>query len=65
MNYNDFFLFFLKDLCRAVVAHAFNPNTWEAEAGGPLSSSELQDYTEKLCLEKNRKKEEEEEEEEE
>jgi hypothetical protein len=24
-------------LCQAVVAHAFNPNTWEAEAGGFLS----------------------------
>jgi hypothetical protein len=23
--------------CRAVVAHAFNPTTWEAEAGGFLS----------------------------
>jgi hypothetical protein len=44
-----------------VVAHAFNPSTWEAEAGGFLSSrpawskSEFQDsqgYTEKPCLEK-------------
>jgi hypothetical protein len=26
------------NLCRAVVAHAFNPSTWEAEAGGFLSS---------------------------
>jgi hypothetical protein len=24
--------------CRAVVAHDFNPSTWEAEAGGFLSS---------------------------
>jgi hypothetical protein len=24
-------------LCQAVVAHAFNPSTWEAEAGGFLS----------------------------
>jgi hypothetical protein len=24
--------------CRAVVAHAFNPSTWDAEAGGFLSS---------------------------
>jgi hypothetical protein len=24
--------------CREVVAHAFNPSTWEAEAGGFLSS---------------------------
>jgi hypothetical protein len=44
-----------------VGAHAFNPSTWEAEAGGFLSSvqgqpglqSEFQDsqnYTEKPCL---------------
>jgi hypothetical protein len=41
-----------------VVAHAFNPSTWEAEAGRFLSSkpglqSEFQDsqgYTEKPCL---------------
>jgi hypothetical protein len=48
-----------------VVAHAFNPSTWEAEAGGFLSSrpawlqSEFQDsqsYTEKPCLEKPKKK---------
>jgi hypothetical protein len=25
-------------ISRAVVAHAFNPSTWEAEAGGFLSS---------------------------
>jgi len=45
-----------------VVAHAFNSNTWEAEAGGFLSrgqpglQSEFQDsqgYTEKPCLENN------------
>jgi hypothetical protein len=24
--------------CHAMVAHAFNPSTWEAEAGGFLSS---------------------------
>jgi hypothetical protein len=49
---------------RAVVVHAFNPSTREAEAGGFLSSqpglqSELQDsqgYTEKPCLEKRKKK---------
>jgi hypothetical protein len=44
-----------------MVAHAFSPSTWEAEAGGFLSSSqsglqsEFQDsqgYTEKPCLEK-------------
>jgi hypothetical protein len=46
-----------------VVAHAFNPSTWEAEAGGfrgqPGLQSELQDsqgYTEKPCLEKPKKK---------
>jgi hypothetical protein len=47
-----------------VVAHAFNPSTWEAEAGRFLSSrpvwstSEFQDsqgYTEKPCLEKQNK----------
>jgi hypothetical protein len=44
-----------------VVAHTFNPSTWETEAGGFLSSrpsglqSEFQDsqgYTEKNCFEK-------------
>jgi hypothetical protein len=30
--------FFFKDVCLAVVAHAFNPSTREAEAGGFLSS---------------------------
>jgi hypothetical protein len=48
----------------AVLAHAFNPRTWEAEAGGFLSlsqpglQSEFQDsqgYTEKPCLEKENK----------
>ena len=46
------------------MAHAFNPSTWEAEAGGFLSSrpawsTEFQDsqgYTEKPCLEKPKKK---------
>jgi hypothetical protein len=47
-----------------VVVHAFNPSTWEAEAGGSLSSrqpglqSEFQDsqgYTEKPCLKKQTK----------
>jgi hypothetical protein len=47
-------------MSRAVVAYAFNPSTWEAEAGGFLSSRpawstkcEFQDsqgYTEKSCL---------------
>ena len=48
------------------MAHAFNPRTWEAEAGRFMSSrpqgqpglqSEFQDsqgYTEKLCLEKTK-----------
>jgi hypothetical protein len=49
----------------SVVAYAFNLSTWEAEAGGFLSSgqpgpqSEFQDsqgYTEKPCLEKPKKK---------
>jgi hypothetical protein len=26
------------EVCWAVVAHAFNPSTWESEAGGFLSS---------------------------
>jgi hypothetical protein len=46
-----------------VVAHAFNPSTWEAEAGGflgqPDLQSEFQDsqgYTEKPCLKKKKKK---------
>jgi hypothetical protein len=48
---------------RAVVAHAFNPSTWEAEAGRSLSlrpawSTEFQDsqgYTEKPRLKKQNK----------
>jgi hypothetical protein len=44
-----------------MAAHAFNPSTWEAEAGGFLSWSQpglqsefqdSQDYTEKPCLKK-------------
>jgi hypothetical protein len=31
-------LFCFKFIYHAVVAHAFNPSTWEAEAGGFLSS---------------------------
>jgi hypothetical protein len=38
----DFFIFtnfYLKSFCEpGVVVHAFNPSTWEAEAGGSLSS---------------------------
>jgi hypothetical protein len=41
-----------------VVAHAFNPSTWEAEAGKFLSSrpAESQGSTEKPCLRKKKKK---------
>jgi hypothetical protein len=54
------------EFCQAVVVHAFDPSTWEAEAGRFLNSrpawylqSEFQDsqgYTEKPCLEKPKKK---------
>jgi hypothetical protein len=49
---------------RAVVAHTFNPSTWEAEAGGFLSSRPAwstewapgqQGYTQKPCLKKTKK----------
>jgi hypothetical protein len=48
---------------QAVVAHAFNPSTWEAEAGRSLSLrpawstkfQDSQDYTEKPCLEEKQK----------
>ena len=49
-----------------MVIHAFNPSTWEAEAGDlsqgqgqPGLQSEFQEsqgYTEKTCLEKPKKK---------
>jgi hypothetical protein len=45
-----------------VVAHAFNPSTWEAEAGGFLSSRPawsaewVPGYTENPCLKKPKKK---------
>ena len=47
----------------AVVAHAFNPSTWEAEEGGFLSSRPAwstefqggQSYKEKPCLKTNKK----------
>jgi hypothetical protein len=54
----------MRSISPGVVAHAFNPSTREAEAGGFLSSrqpglqSEFQDsqgYTEKPCLEKQNK----------
>ena len=56
-----------------MVTHAFNPSTWEAEAGGFLSRlvyrvssrAARATYTEKPCLEKREKKKEKEEEEEE
>jgi hypothetical protein len=36
-----------------MVAHAFNPSTWESEAGEFLSEfQDSQGYTEKPCLEK-------------
>jgi major histocompatibility complex class I len=39
IHFGAFFLFMLKNtLSRAVLAHTFNPSTWEAEAGGFLSS---------------------------
>jgi hypothetical protein len=49
---------------QAMVAHAFNPNSWEAEAGRFLGSrpawstefQDSQDYTEKPCLEKIKNK---------
>jgi hypothetical protein len=50
-------------LSQAVVAHALNPSTQEAEAGGfrgqPGLQSEFQDsqgYTERPCLEKPKRK---------
>jgi hypothetical protein len=47
-----------------VVVHGFNPSTWEAEAGGFLSSRpawstkwhDSQGYTEKPCLKKKKNK---------
>jgi hypothetical protein len=50
---------------QGVVAHTFNPSTWEAEAGRFRSSrpawsksefQDSQDYTEKPCLEKPKNK---------
>jgi hypothetical protein len=43
-----------------VVAHAFNPSTWEGVRGQPGLQSEFQDsqgYTEKPCLEKKKNEE--------
>jgi hypothetical protein len=58
MNLKTSFKMFLS---RAVVVHAFNSSTWEAEAGGFLSSrpawsQDSQGYTEKPCLERPKKK---------
>jgi hypothetical protein len=59
-------LTYKQDLQPGSVAHVFNPSTWEAEAGGFLSSTpawstkvkfqDSQGYTEKPCLEKPKKK---------
>jgi hypothetical protein len=54
-------VFLKRKRSQTVVAHAFNLSTWEAEAGGCLSSrpawsTEFQDsqgYTKKACLEKH------------
>jgi hypothetical protein len=51
-------------MSQAVVAHAFNPSTWEAEAGGFLSSrplvyrvsSRTAKATQKPCLKKPKPK---------
>jgi major histocompatibility complex class I len=37
-NFKDFSIKLKNYLSQVVVAHAFNPSTWEAEAGGFLSS---------------------------
>lgn len=44
-----------RNSCWAMVVHAFNPSTREAEAGGSLSSRTARAYTEKPCL-KNQKR---------
>jgi hypothetical protein len=36
--FKSFITFSYMHMSQAVVAHAFNPSTWEAEAGGFLSS---------------------------
>jgi hypothetical protein len=55
----------MNGVSQAVVADAFNPSTWEAEAGGFLSSrpaclqsefQDSQDYTEKPCLKRTKTK---------
>jgi hypothetical protein len=54
-----FFFFTKLSIGSGVVAHAFNPSTWETEAGKFLSSrpawsADSQSYTEKPCLEKTK-----------
>jgi hypothetical protein len=43
-------LTFLKDQEPGVVAQAFNPSTWEAEAGGFLSSTGIVAYCGKCSV---------------
>jgi hypothetical protein len=45
----------LNSHCRAVVAHAFNSNTWKTEAGRFFEFKDSQGYTEKPCLGKQNK----------
>jgi hypothetical protein len=57
-NINKFYCWDEAIYSSGVVAHAFNPSTWEAEAGDqPCLQSEFQDsqgYTKKLCLKTNK-----------
>jgi hypothetical protein len=68
IKYKSFTYFYLKISLKrclrlGVVAHAFNPSIWEAEAGGFLSSrpdkvsSRTARVIEKPCLENQKKKE--------
>jgi hypothetical protein len=63
LNKKSPFLYLRVVTCQAVVAHTFNPSTWEAEAGGFLSSSLVYRVssrtamaTGKLCLKKTKTK---------
>jgi hypothetical protein len=51
----NIYLFFIKEMSlhQAVVAHAFNPGTWEAEARGYLSSRTARATQKKTYLEKS------------